>query len=414
MAWQGRLSQPVTAKSFRSGTHRTIAPRETVARVRPFLPIIGATRIADVTGLDRIGIPVVMVCRPNSRSISVAQGKGLDLDAAIASGIMEAIEGYHAEHATLPLKLNCLEELRYTHRMVEIDRLPTIEGSRFHGHLTVLWVEGHDLLQDDMVWLPYELVHMNCTIPAPPGSGCFPSTSTGLASGNHPVEALNHALCEAIERDALTLWLLRPEAHRRASEIDLDTVDDVACRSVVERLRAARFAVAVWDVTSDLGVPTFLCRLSDRDVESNAAAATVDGSGCHPSRNVAFLRAVTEAIQSRLTTIAGARDDQRRNLYGFDAAAERSDHRRSEALATHSTSFHEVPSREHDTFEEDANWLLDRIRCGGFESVIVVELTRPEFGLPVLRVVVPGLEDGVETPGYEPGSRARAMVRELT
>ena len=316
--WAGLLSRSVTAKSFRDGTHRTVAPTDTVARVRPLLPIIGATRIANVTGLDRIGIPVVMVCRPNARSISVSQGKGLDLDAAIASGVMESMESYHAEHITRSLKLNSLEELRYTHRMVEVGRLPTIEGSRFHGRLPILWIEGYDLLRDHFEWVPHELVHMNCTIPPPPGSGCFPSTSTGLASGNHPLEAVSHALCEAIERDALTLWLLGAEPEQRASEIDLDSLDDDACRSVIEKLRSARFSVAVWDVTSGLGVPAFLCRIADRDVPANSAAATVDGSGCHPSRKVAFLRAVTEAVQSRLTQISGTRDDIGRNLYGFD------------------------------------------------------------------------------------------------
>jgi ribosomal protein S12 methylthiotransferase accessory factor len=408
--WASLLSRSVTAKSYRDGTHRIVAPSETVARVRPFLPIIGATRIANVTGLDRIGVPVVTVCRPNSRSISVAQGKGLDLDAAIASGLMESMEGYHAEHITRPLKLNSLEELRYTHRIVEVERLPTIEGSRFHSRLPTLWIEGYDLLANDFTWLPYELVHMNCTIPAPPGSGCFPSTSTGLASGNHPLEAVSHALCEAIERDALTLWLLGPEAHRRASEIDLDSVDDAACRLVLEKLHAARFAVAVWDITSTLGVPAFLCRISDCDVASNSAAATVDGSGCHPSRHVAFLRAVTEAVQSRLTQISGTRDDMGRNHYGFDMAVEQTGPGPHAPPAQRRRAFQDVPSREHETFEEDVNWLLEQTRGAGLKNAIVVDLTRPEFGLPILRVIVPGFEDGVETPGYEPGPRARQAL----
>ena len=62
---------------------------------------MGITRIANVTGLDRIGIPVVMVCRPNARSIAVSQGKGLDMDAAIVSGLMESAELYHAEQIEL-------------------------------------------------------------------------------------------------------------------------------------------------------------------------------------------------------------------------------------------------------------------------------------------------------------------------
>src|SRR4051812_24003909 len=105
-------------KTFRDGTHRLIAPEETVAWIRSFMPMMGITRIANVTGLDSIGIPVVMVCRPNSRSLAVSQGKGLGLAAAKASGLMESVELYHAEHITLPLKLGSYEELRHTHHIV--------------------------------------------------------------------------------------------------------------------------------------------------------------------------------------------------------------------------------------------------------------------------------------------------------
>jgi YcaO-like protein with predicted kinase domain len=79
---------------------------------------MGITRIANVTGLDSVGIPVVMVCRPNSRSVAVSQGKGIDLGSAHASGLMEAAELYHAETITLPMRLATYEELRYQHNVV--------------------------------------------------------------------------------------------------------------------------------------------------------------------------------------------------------------------------------------------------------------------------------------------------------
>src|SRR5207244_6295350 len=84
-------------KAFRYGTHRSVAPSETLIRFRPFASRMGITRLGNVTGLDRIGIPVVVAVRPNSRSVSVSQGKGLDLAQAMASALMEAIEGFHAE-----------------------------------------------------------------------------------------------------------------------------------------------------------------------------------------------------------------------------------------------------------------------------------------------------------------------------
>src|SRR5580700_6499547 len=90
------VEQPLP-KRFRQGTHRTAAPEETLARVRPHVGRMGITRLGNITGLDRIGIPVAIAVRPNSRSVSVSQGKGLELPQAMASALMEACEGFHAE-----------------------------------------------------------------------------------------------------------------------------------------------------------------------------------------------------------------------------------------------------------------------------------------------------------------------------
>src|SRR5205823_9799418 len=84
-------------KRFRRGTHRIECPSDTLARVRPHMTRMGITRLGNITGLDRIGIPVAIAVRPNSRSVSVAQGKGFDLPQAMASALMEACEGFHAE-----------------------------------------------------------------------------------------------------------------------------------------------------------------------------------------------------------------------------------------------------------------------------------------------------------------------------
>ena len=80
------------SKIYFRGTERTETPARTLERVQGILPAMGITGIANVTGLDKIGIPVVMTCRPNSRSLSVFQGKGVDLDAARACGVMEACD----------------------------------------------------------------------------------------------------------------------------------------------------------------------------------------------------------------------------------------------------------------------------------------------------------------------------------
>src|SRR5262245_16449179 len=114
MAWRMMPGAPDAGlKEYRHGTHRTIAPAATLDRLSRLFDAIGITRVANITGLDHVGIPVVVVCRPNSRSLAVAQGKGIDLVSAKVSGIMESVEQYHAERISLPLRLGSFNELRH-------------------------------------------------------------------------------------------------------------------------------------------------------------------------------------------------------------------------------------------------------------------------------------------------------------
>jgi YcaO-like protein with predicted kinase domain len=391
-------------KAYRRGTHRTVDPAETLARVRPHLPSLGITRIANVTGLDRIGIPVVMVCRPNSRSLAVSQGKGLTLDAAKASGVMEAIELYHAERIERPLKLGSGRDLARTHRLVDLDALPRVPDSRFSQDIPMLWVAGRDLLGEAEVWLPLEAVHCNAVLPLPPGSGSFPADSNGLASGNHLLEALCHGIGEVIERDATSLWHELDKAHREPTRIDPATIDDPACQALMARLEDAGLAVGVWDTTTDIGVASFQCIIVDRQRESAHAGI---GAGCHPTRTIALLRALTEALQVRLTYITGARDDL--SPHDFTRTSLRRRHRLlGQQMADAATrDFRAVPNQELPTFEQDLAWLLQRLAAAGIVEVVAVDLTRPEIGLPVVKVVIPGLE-GSDHHEYVPGRRALA------
>src|SRR5215218_5721937 len=84
------------------GTHRAVSPAETLRRIRPLLRPAGITRLADVTGLDWIGVPVYQAIRPRSRLLAVSQGKGLTRAQAQVSALMESLEGFHAEDVTLP------------------------------------------------------------------------------------------------------------------------------------------------------------------------------------------------------------------------------------------------------------------------------------------------------------------------
>src|SRR5215217_3573792 len=86
------------------GVVRTLPPRETIRRVTPLMPIVGVTRVAEVTGLDRVGIPNFSTVRPRERGegLSYYNGKGSTPLAAKAGALMEAIERYSGESCDLP------------------------------------------------------------------------------------------------------------------------------------------------------------------------------------------------------------------------------------------------------------------------------------------------------------------------
>ena len=134
------------------------------------MPTLGITRVGNLTGLDRIGVPVVMSCRPLSRSVAVSLGKGLDQDAATASALMELAETWHAERITLPVRYASAAELEGSLRLADIERLPHRRERPWRPATRLLWIEAIELFSGERRWLPYELVHTDYTLPGPPAA----------------------------------------------------------------------------------------------------------------------------------------------------------------------------------------------------------------------------------------------------
>lgn len=399
-------------KPFRDGARRSCPPAATWAKLAPLLPVFGISRVADITGLDRIGIPVCTACRPNARSLSVFQGKGLSLDAARVSAVMEAYETWCAESIDRPLRLASLDEMRYTQTLVDIDALPLAAIEPLDPGHPFLWIEGRDLMGGAARWLPYELVHANYALPEPPHSATFAATTNGLASGNTAEEAILHGLMEVIERDALTLWKLGPSAWQDSVAIDPSSIDDPACRWLLDRFAAALIDVAIFDVTSDLGIPAFMVLIDDRTGTTGAAEL---GSGAHPAPEVALVRALTEAAQARATFIAGAREDIPDEDYAeAELAARRAAARAILDGLEPARPFSTVSSVEQPSFAGDIQATLAALKRAGIGEAIAVDVGKPAFGLAVVRVVVPGLEAALEGPrsAYVPGRRAAALLAE--
>ena len=388
------------------GPDRLVPPEETLVRLLPHLGRLGITRVANVTGLDRVGVPVVTVCRPNARSLAVSQGKGLSLAAAKVSAIMEAAELYHAETISGPLWWARPDELSGERPFLDPLELPRSRSApNYDGPLA--WIEARDLRHGGLVLVPFAAVSADYTQPADTLGPGLSLTTSGLGAGNDRDEAVLQGLTELIERDAVTLWRLGGRLHRAESTIDPSTLGDPRIDELLATISRARLRVRLWDATSDVGLPVFVCLLAGTDADD---ADPEFGAGCHPRPAVAALRALLEALQARLTFVAGSRDDMGGELY----APVRRARRRREALRWLGELVSERPyaeegSRGSANAAAELEYVLGALAARGFRSVAAVDLTRAEIGVPVVRVLVAGLEGSSDAPDYVPGHRARSL-----
>jgi YcaO-like protein with predicted kinase domain len=376
-------------KRFVAGTHRTRSPRETFDDYKRFMPAMGITRIADVTGLDVIGLPVFTAIRPNARFLSTSQGKGVDADSARASALMEAIELWHAEHIDeARLRWDTWARLRRSAPTLDLDQVATRGPIAIDAPM--LWIEGRCLFTRAPTWVPFGLVSLgDMPVGGVPTSPLAPST-TGLASGNHVLEATAHALCEIIERHCEVAWV-----SEGGDRVDPNSVSQGIAASVLASMREAGVYTCIWDCTSPtIGVPTYACEVMDPpDAGRRRLLGSYNGSGSHLSAEVALARAITEAAQSRLTYIAGSRDDILRAGYASSHNATIHDLKWRDLRAATELKRFDPTSLATATFGEDIERLLLSVERIGVKQAIVVDLTRRDVGVPVVKAIVPGMTE---------------------
>lgn len=394
---------------YRHGTFRAVPPEETLARVRPLLPRAGITRLADVTGLDWIGLPVYQAIRPNSRNLSVSQGKGLTPALAQVSALMESLESFHAEEVQQSSTLATVAEMR---REIVYDpyALPVVKRSdapfprepdydpyalpvgrpcRLNDDAPVEWVSATDLVTGKPTWVPRQLCELDYCVEQRVCVPLFRASSNGLASGNTIVEALVHGLCEVLERDAL--WRSAGARQSPVRCIDPATVTFESAQAVLARFRRAGMRTHIVDVTGPTGLPAFEVLL-----EHPESATYYLGSGCHPNRATALLRSLTESAQSRLAHIAGSRDDLRRRSYGDGASNAPATRVETQLTAEPRGRFESAPETPPANLKETLSGLVAKVLTLTGMAPMAVDLRRPDFELPVAFVIAPGL--GINPP----------------
>jgi YcaO-like protein with predicted kinase domain len=372
---------------LRDGTYRAASLAATWRRFAPAARLAGITRIAELTGLDTIGIPVFTAIRPMGRSLSTQQGKGTTALAAKVSALMESLETWSAEHLSLPVTTQSWRALG--DRAVDVRGLARPRG-RLERDARWRWVEGWDLVADRRVLVPEQAVTLDTTFRVPP---VFDVSSNGLASGNQLVEAIAHGLCEVLERDAEAAWR-RAGSDRR---LVLDSIPDPTCGALIDRILGAGARVVVWDLSGGGELAVIGAAIMEDPREPAwRTLGFYQGFGAHWIPEVAIARALTEAAQTRLTYIAGGRDD----FFPFDYARATDPEllvalwQRFSTPCDEPVGFDALPRRPARTLGAALTQLVATLR-----QVIVVDLTHPVLGVPVVKVLVPGRATDIEAMG---------------
>jgi len=373
---------------------RSVVVSETYARVKSIARRVPISRVADLTPLDDLRLPVYSAVTPLARDLKIHNGKGATREAARVSAMMEAVERVAAERSFAPCLLASYRELERGGPLPPIDPraldLPADTAYRPDSKFT--WVQGRELLAGRDVLIPLDLVI------TPPSEGMLRDIDTnGLASGNIHLEAVVHAICEIVERDALSQILFTATFGDSEDQpyaqvaIELGTLPAQALEWA-ERIARAGLELEVLDITSDVGVPTFYTLLLDRHYPAPGGESRPRlffGLGTHPDPDVAVLRALSEAIQARLIIIQAARDSYNRIRTAPRRAAPAA--MRNRRVSRRRRGFLQVPGFKSSDLRADLEFLLACLAKAGVRQCVAVDLTHPSWSIPVVRVRIAGL-----------------------
>ncbi len=368
----------------------------------------GITRLADQTGLDIVGVPVWAAIRPNARSLSVCNGKGVTHDEARLTALMEGVETHLAEtpeRLTLwkgslhELHLSGRQSVDFTSVFKSLTASPDAERKRY-------WIEGYRLCDKSPIWAPVELVGLDMRVDADLDRDSFLITSVGLAAHTERDKAILAALLETIEHDAIALAFSWPGVLESMPLLDPTQMQDADFSWLMSMVKDAKLDPVFLDVTTDIGLPVVICLLQEVNSGLNERAALAMGSASNLVVDRAMRAALLEALQSRVTDIAGARDDiKASDFIRLPSAEHRPRYGKTVAQVVSSHSSPSALGAAHSI--ETVRLALKRV---GLDDPIIFDLAQDFEEFDCFSVLCPGLEIGATCHGVRVGQRSKKRI----
>ena len=444
------------------GSTRARSIKDTLGEILPICTKIGITRISDISYMDKLYLPNYSVILPGTDDIIwVYGGKGITKSCAIASALMESIERYSSlssNYAGSFVQGSYLQLSRSYNKVLHPDEVVEPVYRDYDDKTGIMdFLPGFDLSSNEEVLVPAEIaLYRHC--PRDPATSTFSKFHTnGLASGNVVEEAICHAFCEAIERDAVSIAdlcascipyniletmidsLKKNERHGYLlTKITVENtfVDDSSIfpevyiseiaeefepiKRLVKRFADSHVPLQIKDITQkDIGIPTILA--SSAEWITHDYGYFAKGYGAHPDARIALIRAITELSQTRAVNIQGARDDLKKIQYKENDEIEKRKWQFMPALSSSTgqknrtkkiIEFSKIPTHLNDDIRDDIKLILHSLKKAKLKRAVIVDLTNPNIHMPVIRAIVPGLET-FEVTNSVMGNRAREYFKSL-
>ncbi len=392
-----------------SGGYRTVSSRATVARFRKHVsPLTGV-----VTRLERIEAdlpmntnffaghnfsgPAMTIDALRSGLTGGSFGKGSTAEQAEASALMEAIERYSgifqgdeirltkrfsdfpSGEAIHPNDVLLFSDAQYDAPESEPDDPHQVPAS-FDPARKMEWTPVWSLRDQRFRYLPTSLMYFFYG----GGPGTYRADSNGCAAGNMLQEAIVQGFLELVERDAYAIWWYN---RLQREEVDLSQFDNSYVRDLHSQLADAGRRLWVLDITSDLGVPTYVAMLHWMQ---NGHENIEFGSGAHFDSRIALLRTLTELNQFLSIGLMGGGTGEKPSLDGVTPL------RLKDYPFLTPSGKPAAPPDSGAKFGPLENTLQQVEACveiakrAGLDF-LVLDQTRPDVEVPVVRVIVPGL-----------------------
>jgi putative methanogenesis marker protein 1 len=368
-------------------THRSRTPDSTLHFIESMRDLIGMMDFREASGLDRIGIPV-FTCdrvRPDHSKTSHT-GKGVSPIQAQVSLTMEAIERYSSEFRDEyrdKLVHGSFNNLKSKFNILDPREMILSQASDYNHESVIHWARGYDVAKNEDILVPacavYHPFHM--------GEAFLLETHTnGLASGNALEEAVVHGLAELIERDA---WSIARYTRAFSDALFIEDVpDNRFIVSIFEKFEDASIEIVAKDITTDIGVPVIAAFSRDLVYPT---MKPIDGFGAHLDPRVAMIRSLLEIVTTRALFI------QKLGIEGLKewVTAYLGDHGNDEDPRFYAYGQKGLRDLEVGYSEDillDIRDIVAKLEARGLERAIAVDLTRPDTGIPTVRMIVPGLE----------------------